>query len=157
MLRSVCFNPRAPCGARRDRPFVESADMEFQSTRPMRGATSCAADLVSEQSRVSIHAPHAGRDGRNPLHDLARPVSIHAPHAGRDLRSDVRCHGMYRFNPRAPCGARPLDSRVYNLACMFQSTRPMRGATVADTPFLEHIIVSIHAPHAGRDAAIIPY
>ena len=34
---------------------------EFQSTRPMRGATS-AASVSPCSGRVSIHAPHAGRD-----------------------------------------------------------------------------------------------
>ena len=33
------------------------------------------------------------------------------------------------FNPRAPCGARPLRSSALPSAAQFQSTRPMRGAT----------------------------
>ena len=33
----------------------------FQSTRPMRGATS-SVGLMSRPILVSIHAPHAGRD-----------------------------------------------------------------------------------------------
>ena len=56
-------------------------------------------------------------------------VSIHAPRAGRDqvgIRSGIL---TLRFNPRAPCGARPgLDSRQ-DLCTWFQSTRPVRGAT----------------------------
>ena len=35
-------------------------------------------------ARVSIHAPHAGRDPLFGLDDLLHFVSIHAPHAGRD-------------------------------------------------------------------------
>ena len=34
---------------------------EFQSTRPMRGATSGPAYSVAAD-HISIHAPHAGRD-----------------------------------------------------------------------------------------------
>ena len=55
------------------------------------------------------------------------------------------------FNPRAPCGAR-LMSAISDVAIsMFQSTRPMRGAT--GIIFAREVcpIVSIHAPHAGRD------
>ena len=36
---------------------------------------------------------------------------------------------------------------------MFQSTRPMRGATGPHTIFPTGLLVSIHAPHAGRDVA----
>ena len=35
--------------------------MMFQSTRPMRGATS-AEKQEDPTTKVSIHAPHAGRD-----------------------------------------------------------------------------------------------
>ena len=35
----ICFNPRAPCGARRGATVWVSDDNEFQSTRPVRGAT----------------------------------------------------------------------------------------------------------------------
>ena len=33
----------------------------------------------------------------------------------------------------------------------FQSTRPMRGATHIDEGDLYEALISIHAPHAGRD------
>ena len=57
-------------------------------------------------------------------------ISIHAPHAGRDFRpSSLVSRKNKNFNPRAPCGARPvtLDSKV------------------------AIVTISIHAPHAGRD------
>ena len=80
---------------------------------------------------------------------------------------------MY-FNPRAPCGARQLTGLVQGSNIIFQSTRPMRGATQrfqsVDSRELkfqstrpmrgatEKIVlailplpISIHAPHAGRD------
>ena len=60
----------------------------FQSTRPMRGATRNAVNAVIDFFKISIHAPHAGRDeadrrGRRRGHR----ISIHAPHAGRDSKS----------------------------------------------------------------------
>ena len=58
-------------------------------------------------AEISIHAPRAGRD-LAPLHDAARKlISIHAPRAGRD--------------------GKPLPLPV-SLE-VFQSTRPVRGAT----------------------------
>ena len=77
------------------------------------------------------------------------------------------------FNPRAPCGARLAWMYLFKNYDLFQSTRPVRGATAdwvdkddsllfqstrpvrGATPFsggrqVGHEI-SIHAPRAGRD------
>ena len=108
--RTTCgrgyFNPRAPCGARpgdhlrpqdgepisthaplagRDTRFLRNSDriIEFQPTRPLRGATwSCL--FIARAVLISTHAPLAGRDG-----------ACKREGAGR-----------WHFNPRAPCGAR---------------------------------------------------
>ena len=87
-------------------------------------------------------------------------------------RSSMALPILY-FNPRAPCGARPASPPFCGHEWPFQSTRPMRGATQilrcdmagkvfqstrpmrgATTPSVSPVIVpliSIHAPHAGRD------
>ena len=95
----------------------------------MRGATRSQPYSQVPSSSVSFHAPHAGRD--------------------RFCVSGTIIH--LRFNPRAPCGARLNLHLPRCFACKFQSTRPMRGATVRvrDCRLLDG--VSIHAPHAGRD------
>ena len=57
-------------------------------------------------------------------------VSIHAPRAGSDVQCRPHPAPHTRFNPRSPCGERP---GFYNMDCMegmFQSTLPVRGATV---------------------------
>ena len=116
----------------------------------MRGATS---DLLSIYSlgNISIHAPHAGRDLSGSLSDTYSHISIHAPHAGRDKfkrRSFVK---VLHFNPRAPCGARRLRAKKKGNRTIFQSTRPMRGATLDHAHRVHGHSISIHAPHAGRD------
>ena len=81
------------------------------------------------------------------------------------------------FNPRAPCGARHLFTACLVVPIIFQSTRPMRGATIpfsmgfvnffefqstrpmrGATKFTQkdepNCVISIHAPHAGRDFQI---
>ena len=79
----------------------------FQSTRPVRGATS-----------------------------------------GRYRCSWIR----YHFNPRAPCGARPEYRHCTGAGGRFQSTRPVRGATAHIVGTVPGLLISIHAPRAGRDA-----
>ena len=77
----------------------------FQSTRPVRGATvSIYRGRVTEL--VSIHAPRAGRDLVYPSGCKIFWVSIHAPRAGRDMLRMGEWRGE-----------------------VFQSTRPVRGAT----------------------------
>ena len=122
---------------------------------------------------VSIHAPHAGRDRSCSCSSVSVRVSIHAPHAGRDNNARRCVRARFSFNPRAPCGARLVVAlTILRRSCFnprapcgarlpiqtvsprlpgFQSTRPMRGATVPRGAVLYHYFVSIHAPHAGRD------
>ena len=105
----------------------------FQSTRPMRDATvsvffslifvfdfnprvPCGTRPVfgcykiSHQFIISIHASHAGRDRGSCDSVASWRISIHASHAGRDI------------------------GRISTLASLilFQSTRPMRDATVSN-------------------------
>ena len=58
-------------------------------------------------------------------------ISTHAPLAGRDSPGSESLGAAHDFNPRAPCGARPLmqDRRI--AVIRFQPTRPLRGATTA--------------------------
>ena len=106
---------------------------------------------------------------------VCQPVSIHAPHAGRDEVATWTSIIPASFNPRAPCGARPiavfsmLANNGFNprapcgarlqrygrksRTTLFQSTRPMRGATDIAALLRQPRGVSIHAPHAGRDAS----
>ena len=102
----VSFNPRAPCGARQMRFCALSIPIVFQSTRPVRGATTS-----------------------HPMRRQRSSVSIHAPRAGRDVRSRSVSANSWSFNPRAPCGARQIAWNIFRAICTFQSTRPVRGAT----------------------------
>ena len=98
----------------------------------MRGATSYSG-LVEQLEFISIHAPHAGRDLQCFLRLQVGEISIHAPHAGRD-------EGGYR------------GLAIY---FTFQSTRPMRGATLCRQRVGLLFGISIHAPHAGRDLGAV--
>ena len=55
------------------------------------------------------------------------------------------------FNPRAPCGARHYLAWKANLDATFQPTRPLRGATIERFHSQRAILISTHAPLAGRD------
>ena len=61
--------------------------------------------------------------------DTVGVISIHAPHAGSDTVSPF------------------ISLRCF----LFQSTLPMRGATLLYQKDAHSTLISIHAPHAGSD------
>ena len=78
---------------------------------------------------VSIHTPRVGRDFLAPVHGLEDDVSIHTPRVGRDDCRRLRISSM------------PV----------FQSTRPVWGATRTVQMQGLTALVSIHTPRVGRD------
>ena len=120
MSRMCSFNPRAPCGAR---PLATETTVHvigFQSTRPVWGAT-------AHNWPASSHFD----------------VSIHAPRVGRDSFSPPRDHPAQGFNPRAPCGARQTLGLTWEDIDLFQSTRPVWGAT--GEPFSSALVQSFQS------------
>ena len=100
------FNPRSPCGERRDAAQEHEVEMLFQSTLPVRGATKdppCgnARSVYFNPRSPCGERPVAGRRwmGR-------RNISIHAPRAGSDSRPSCCRYRQWHFNPRSPCGER---------------------------------------------------
>ena len=100
------FNPRTPCGVRRIHTSHGTIIRGFQSTHPLRGATS---------------------DTKG--HFACPLISIHAPLAGCDHLRRYTYRANSNFNPRAPCGVRLPKTYADMLNFVFQSTRPLRGAT----------------------------
>ena len=144
------FNPRAPCGARPVFVFTRTMELVFQSTRPVWGATRDSYEFVNGFEFQSTR-PVWGATCQWGISGPSYQISIHAPRVGRDgLGFDVGpIHS--NFNPRAPCGARPVLCIALYTSCLFQSTRPVWGATFASSTAVFHRLISIHAPRVGRD------
>ena len=147
------FNPRSPCGERQTGKQAPALTLRFQSTLPVRGATQPVRLAPGSVRGISIHAPRAGSDvWTEACAALNELISIHAPRAGSDVGPED--------------ASVPLD--------LFQSTLPVRGATMRSTgspspasnfnprsPCGERPRqqkapsrtggISIHAPRAGSD------
>ena len=78
-------------------------------------------------------------------------VSIHAPREGRDFAKFVNTADLWRFNPRAREGRDAQAPDFHPVVCVFQSTRPVKGATATYDNLPASDKVSIHAPREGRD------
>ena len=101
----------------------------FQSTRPIRGATLSTTATTVLYEHFNPRAPYGARHSAVGIFDQYIEISIHAPHTGRDIQSDV----------------------TVDIIREFQSTRPIRGATLYDERLAAADGISIHAPHTGRD------
>ena len=124
----------------------------FQSTLPVRGATHQKPRFMNHVS-ISIHAPRAGSDmfggdiATEPtvfqstlpvrgatFHGFGdganQGISIHAPRAGSDHHRHRSVVIRHHFNPRSPCGERLSRTGMLSPSTVFQSTLPVRGATV---------------------------
>ena len=77
-----------------------------------------------------IGAPAAG--GGTPFEavNMLTGISIHAPRAGSDQVIRVYVQNATYFNPRSPCGERRCMRPACSVSSVFQSTLPVRGATM---------------------------
>ena len=100
----------------------------FQSTHPVRGATGLAVGFCGG-ALISIHAPREGCDGSGEAATGHAGISIHAPREGCDIMR----------------GSKATQKAV------FQSTHPVRGATIKTCLALADYLISIHAPREGCD------
>ena len=87
-------------------------DYAFQSTRPMRGATSLTKYGLVVNVFQSTR-PMRGATGVEGSERTHLSISIHAPHAGRDLGLFGSEGESKYFNPRAPCGARLIRAVIH--------------------------------------------
>ena len=132
--------------------------------------------ILTHQWAISIHSPHAGRDFRevvlwrmkvwnfNPLSPCgerqyvcrsSRQVRLFQstlPMRGETGTHQRLCQCDSDFNPLSPCGERLSYFGVNEKILQFQSTLPMRGETDDCHDTSRSRSISIHSPHAGRDA-----
>ena len=102
---------------------------------------------------ISIHAPREGRDGRGVDKGRAHMISIHAPREGRDSMRESWLDRDSLFQSTRPVRGATFATLIPStLIGSFQSTRPVRGATGYHREVSLGVgEISIHAPREGRD------
>ena len=102
-------------------------------------------------SAISIHTPHAGSDPHNGVDAMDDLISIHTPHAGSDL---VQIQGLSKedaFQSTLPMRGATIRFCKSSRQNAFQSTLPMRGATAhADRIIKERWDFNPHSPCGER-------
>ena len=127
------FNPRAPYGARpQARPGSSRSPNNFNPRAPY-GARPCVAMPFFAHANFNPRAPYGARLSRRPWARWPPHFNPRAPYGARRPDRWRSCGPAY-FNPRAPYGAR-LQVQI-----LIRTDK----------------IISIHAPHTGRDWLMVP-
>ena len=102
----------------------------FQSTLPLRGATGQVQRASANgREHISIHTPLAGSDLETGFVILRILISIHTPLAGSDLSTFVYRPPFLIFQSTLPLRGATVVMHPAHAARIFQSTLPLRGAT----------------------------
>ena len=123
------FQSTRPLRGATDWWWLSTAFSTFQSTRPLRGATLLVVGLTPRRRHFNPRAPCGARPARGPSRRGCRSISIHAPLAGRDRGSSPAMDGPLVFQSTRPLRGATLSPFGDGLSSGFQSTRPLRGAT----------------------------
>ena len=145
------FNPRAPCGARRESSSHHAHFSPISIHAPRVGRDHAALRAIMIPCIISIHAPRVGRDQLSPLPMHGSGISIHAPRVGRDLRRSSTGRTSALFQSTRPVWGATSKVDTGGESKIFQSTRPVWGATAGDRQQRHQRDISIHAPRVGRD------
>ena len=124
---------------------------EFQSTRPVRGATQTIWMSRSFASYFNPRAPYGARHTRRYSITQRQAISIHAPRTGRDPNQTALIDKEDNFNPRAPYGARPGWRRGAAGMLHFNPRAPYGARLARGLEMQLPKRISIHAPRTGRD------
>ena len=124
------FQSTLPVRGATSRRQARRSTSRFQSTLPVRGATTSLFDCRTP-IHISIHAPRAGSDSIALLRSvLLQTISIHAPRAGSDCMVKMTTSG-FDISIHAPrAGSDAYCRKALRLVGGFQSTLPVRGATI---------------------------
>ena len=112
--------------------LISTRIFRFQSTHPLRGATTASGRSHSRTSDFNPRTPCGVRLKSCCNSRQAMDFNPRTPCGVRHVIHHVRA-GNLHFNPRTPCGVRQCRKDHPDGEKGFQSTHPLRGATVIHT------------------------
>ncbi len=127
------------------------SDMAFQSTLPVRAATTTTATQTSQDAVFQSTLPVRAATGIVDDAWIEGKVSIHAAREGSDSVRGTLGHRLGVSIHAAREGSDNDKAGTAHLYDTFQSTLPVRAATYVDVDSIEGWDVSIHAAREGSD------
>ncbi len=167
------FNPRPPCGGRRESIEKLKPTDKFQSTSPV-WRTTIVAVAVSLPSQISIHVPRVeddsialplsqqhcyfnprppcgGRLDKSKIRWIDARISIHVPRVEDDGGKINGKRRFLNFNPRPPCGGRPIVAVAVSLPSQISIHVPRVEDDIVRKKSRESRPISIHVPRVEDD------
>ena len=151
--RASRFNPRTPCGVRQDGSPNTAHTTKFQSTHSLRSATE-VFDKLKSVALVSIHALLAECD-LTPCQKARIGYWFQSTHSLRSATGSFQGSRPSRegFNPRTPCGVRPMPPPPKTPRCLFHSARTWGCATCGEMlPLVYNRFQSTHSLRSATPA-----
>ena len=146
------FNPRTPCGVRHVQDGQGKAGQNISIHAPLAGCDGGKSNVAVGRKHISIHAPLAGCDFQQQPFQIAKS-RFQSTHPLRGATtSPVSCaNWLIYFNPRTPCGVRPLKRVQLFHSCVISIHAPLAGCDQKSSGPSQSRWISIHAPLAGCD------
>ena len=149
--RRTNFNPRAPCGARHVLMLFDNGNEIFQSTRPVWGATLAASELPPSIVVFQSTRPVWGATKVDAFAISGIDISIHAPRVGRDGSVEPVVRRKVRFQSTRPVWGATVPGNAVQLCSLISIHAPRVGRDVVSWSTASIAVISIHAPRVGRD------
>ena len=145
------FNPRTPCGVRQHPGRQDHRLPPFQSTHPVWGATPAGQEPGPPAQFQSTHPVWGATKPQPPGLSCGLDFNPRTPCGVRPVPASPPFPPNY-FNPRTPCGVRPQT--FYNHKCSWRIS--IHAPRVGCDVFIEGQLaqlqgISIHAPRVGCD------
>ena len=121
------FNPRTPCGVRRPSLPPSCMSRRISIHAPRVGCDVYQAGEKREGG-ISIHAPRVGCDARIWSHP-SQVLVFQSTHPVWGATRDIRLESVHshNFNPRTPCGVRPVFPAAVLKYCLYFNPRTPCG------------------------------
>ena len=127
---------------------------QFQSTHPVRGATPKDVAMMMALLFQSTHPVRGATRGRGSLHVQCRYFNPRTPCGVRPPGPGTGAAPLH-FNPRTPCGVRRSRHAVVRAYPRISIHAPRAGCDLAVIKPQCLATILIHAPRAGCDIAAI--
>ena len=124
---------------------------KFQSTLPARGATDFLRSHHAEPKDFNPRSPHGERLTFYEAITQNRKISIHAPRTGSDYTL-ITLGRVLEISIHAPrTGSDDHVPLIKRLTSTISIHAPRTGSDATRIPVDTHSIISIHAPRTGSD------
>ena len=145
------FNPRTPCGVRQRVRFLAVGCLQISIHAPRAGCDRSSASAW--KTAVRFQSTHPVRGATSPRQHRMPTIRFQSTHPVRGATSSMTSGGRSStFQSTHPVrGATTVAICAIWGSILFQSTHPVRGATRRKRRSNRRRNISIHAPRAGCD------